>query len=176
MSTPPYAVASEAGPPSLCELIGKVVRTLTPEESIATFQGMTITELKEYCKEFKLKVAGSKADLASRLDAHLRQQAPPQQIPSLKRWRSGVLKPHASGHRRRWRSGVLQPPMSQWKRIEGLINKLGDKDIDEVIRYLQQCLPGCIVSDDGNDVDVDLSNATLMDQQRLAKYLERIAQ
>jgi hypothetical protein len=60
--------------------------------------------------------------------------------------------------------------------MQGLINKLGDKDMDELIRYLQQCLLGCIVSDDGNDVDVDLGNATLMEQHRLAKYLERIEQ
>ena len=104
-----------------------------------------------------------------------------------RRWRSGVLVPPKSRlkrpHRRpRWRSGVLVCPESQLRplidtdMLQELINKLGDKDMDELIRHLQQCLPGCIVSDDGNNVDVDLGNATLMEQHRLAKYIEMIAQ
>ena len=67
-------------------------------------------------------------------------------------------------------------PLTHTAMLQELIDKLGEKNTDELIRYIQQCLPGCIVSDDRNDVKVDLGNTSLMEQHRLGKYIEMIAQ
>ena len=102
------------------------------------------------------------------------------------RFRSSLAPKSQSKRSRRYhscRSGALVCPECQSRHLTGidcvalqeLIDKLGDKDMDDLIRYIQQCLPGCIVGDDGNDVDVDLGNITLMEQHRLAKHVERIA-
>ena len=102
-------------------------------------------------------------------------------------WRFDVLvscksQLKAPCHRRRWRSGALACPKSQLQRmthsecvvLQELIDNLGDKETDDIIQYVQQYLPVCVVGDDGNDAEVDLSKLTLREQHQLAKYVESI--
>ena len=104
-----------------------------------------------------------------------------------RRWRVGVLKSCKSQlkvprHRRRWRVGALSCPKSQLQpmkqcgcvELQDLIDTLGDKEIDDIIQYVQQYLPVCVVGDDGNDVEVDLSKLTLREQHQLATYVDSI--
>ena len=99
-------------------------------------------------------------------------------------WRVGALKSCKSQrkvprHHRLWRAGALACPKSQLQpmtqsgcvELQDLIDNLGDKEIDDIIQYVQQYLPVCVVGDDGNDAEVDLSKLTLREQHQLAKYL-----
>ena len=102
-------------------------------------------------------------------------------------WRVGALKSCKSQRkvpcqRRIWRVGALARPKSQLQpmtqsgcvELQDLIDNLGDKEIDDIIQYVQQYFPVCIVGDDGNDVEVDLGKLTLREQHQLAKYVESI--
>ena len=87
------------------------------------------------------------------------------------------------GNRRCWRYGAVMfskcqsQPMTytELAALQELIDSLDDKYMSSVILYVEQCIPGCIVDDDGSVVDLDLSNANTKDQHRLVMYVERMA-
>jgi len=61
---------NETAKPNSCDLIG-VLKVLNEDEATETLQSMELPELRDYCKQLDLNLAGSKSDLISRLYAHV---------------------------------------------------------------------------------------------------------